>query len=70
MLTQHDLFVDSCTNVCIEDCYISNGDDLIALKSGWDEYGMVSQVQTSQFVELLAQRHSLAYLLAAKCRAE
>lgn len=31
---------DSSTNVCIEDCYISNGDDLIALKSGWDEYGI------------------------------
>ncbi|KAI5067247.1 hypothetical protein GOP47_0017775 [Adiantum capillus-veneris] len=31
---------DSCTNVCIEDCYISNGDDLVALKSGWDEYGI------------------------------
>ena len=40
MLTLHDIFVDSCTNVCIEDCYISNGDDLIALKSGWDEYGI------------------------------
>lgn len=31
---------DSTTNVCIEDCYINNGDDLIALKSGWDEYGI------------------------------
>eukprot|EP00250_Pteridium_aquilinum_P014547 c22054_g1_i1 orf=245-1591(+) len=31
---------DSSTRVCIEDCYISNGDDLIALKSGWDEYGI------------------------------
>lgn len=31
---------DSTTNVCIEDCYISNGDDLIAVKSGWDEYGI------------------------------
>jgi polygalacturonase len=25
--------------VCIEDCYISNGDDLVAVKSGWDGYG-------------------------------
>lgn len=30
---------DSSSNVCIEDCYISNGDDLISIKSGWDEYG-------------------------------
>lgn len=40
MFTKHDPVVDSCTNVCIEDCYISNGDDLVALKSGWDEYGI------------------------------
>ncbi|KAG6495534.1 hypothetical protein ZIOFF_043360 [Zingiber officinale] len=31
---------DSSLNVCIEDSYISTGDDLIAIKSGWDEYGM------------------------------
>ncbi|KAL8143654.1 hypothetical protein V2J09_016686, partial [Rumex salicifolius] len=31
---------DSSTNVCIEDCYIESGDDLIAIKSGWDEYGI------------------------------
>lgn len=31
---------DSSTNVCIEDCYISTGDDLIVIKSGWDEYGI------------------------------
>ncbi|KAJ0714274.1 putative glycoside hydrolase, family 28, pectin lyase/virulence factor [Helianthus annuus] len=30
---------DSCTNVCIEDCYIESGDDLVAVKSGWDQYG-------------------------------
>lgn len=33
--------------MCIEDCYISVGDDAIAIKSGWDEfgtsYGMPSQ---------------------------
>ncbi|KAL6610690.1 hypothetical protein ACP70R_040659 [Stipagrostis hirtigluma subsp. patula] len=31
---------DSSSNVCIEDCYISTGDDLISVKSGWDEYGI------------------------------
>lgn len=31
---------DSCTNVCIEDCYIESGDDLVAVKSGWDQFGI------------------------------
>ncbi|CAH9109824.1 unnamed protein product, partial [Cuscuta europaea] len=31
---------DSSMNVCIEDCYIESGDDLVAVKSGWDHYGM------------------------------
>ncbi|KAF9600166.1 hypothetical protein IFM89_004990 [Coptis chinensis] len=31
---------DSSDDVCIEDCYISTGDDIIAIKSGWDEYGI------------------------------
>nr|QDK56810.1 polygalacturonase [Mangifera indica] len=31
---------DSSNDVCIEHCYISTGDDLIAIKSGWDEYGI------------------------------
>ncbi|KAG6528585.1 hypothetical protein ZIOFF_010764 [Zingiber officinale] len=31
---------DSCNNVCIEDCYIDTGTDLIVIKSGWDEYGI------------------------------
>ncbi|KAK8635045.1 hypothetical protein V6N13_022923 [Hibiscus sabdariffa] len=31
---------DSSDNVCIEDCSISMGHDAIALKSGWDEYGI------------------------------
>ncbi|XP_077218586.1 putative polygalacturonase [Tasmannia lanceolata] len=31
---------DSSDDVCIEDCYIRTGDDLIAIKSGWDEYGI------------------------------
>ncbi|KAI3954125.1 hypothetical protein MKW98_017949 [Papaver atlanticum] len=31
---------DSCDNMVIEDCYISVGDDGIAIKSGWDQYGI------------------------------
>lgn len=31
---------DSSTNVCIEDCYVRNGDDIVVIKSGWDEYGI------------------------------
>lgn len=31
---------DSSSNVCIEDNYIATGDDLVAVKSGWDEYGI------------------------------
>ncbi|PAN08570.1 hypothetical protein PAHAL_1G421400 [Panicum hallii] len=30
---------DSCQDVLIENCYISVGDDAIAVKSGWDQYG-------------------------------
>ncbi|XP_024403717.1 probable polygalacturonase [Physcomitrium patens] len=31
---------DSSQHVCIEDCYISVGDDAISIKSGWDQYGI------------------------------
>lgn len=31
---------DSSNDVCIEDCYMSIGDDLISIKSGWDQYGI------------------------------
>ncbi|CAA0812936.1 Pectin lyase-like superfamily protein [Striga hermonthica] len=31
---------DSCSNIRIRDSYIMSGDDCIAVKSGWDEYGI------------------------------
>lgn len=31
---------DSCSYVRIEDCYVVSGDDIVAIKSGWDEYGI------------------------------
>lgn len=31
---------DSCSDVTIEDCYVVSGDDIVAIKSGWDEYGI------------------------------
>ncbi|KAH7679964.1 Pectin lyase fold/virulence factor protein [Dioscorea alata] len=31
---------DSCEDVVIENCYICVGDDGIAIKSGWDQYGI------------------------------
>ncbi|KAL6549931.1 hypothetical protein OROMI_020419 [Orobanche minor] len=41
---------DSCTNTRIEDCYIVSGDDCIAVKSGWDEYGIAFAMPTKQLV--------------------
>ncbi|GLU00721.1 hypothetical protein SLE2022_180670 [Rubroshorea leprosula] len=41
---------DSCTNVRIEDCYIVSGDDCVAVKSGWDEYGISFGMPTKQLV--------------------
>lgn len=37
---------DSSEYVCIENCNISMGYDAIALKSGWDEYGIAYEVPT------------------------
>ena len=41
---------DSCTNTRIEDCYIVSGDDCVAVKSGWDEYGIQFGWPTKQLV--------------------
>ncbi|PQM41838.1 putative polygalacturonase [Prunus yedoensis var. nudiflora] len=41
---------DSCTNTKIEDCYIVSGDDCIAVKSGWDQYGIAFGMPTKQLV--------------------
>ncbi|KAL8112521.1 hypothetical protein AgCh_020004 [Apium graveolens] len=39
---------DSCNNTRIEDCYIVSGDDCVAVKSGWDEYGISFGMPTKQ----------------------
>ncbi|EEF35751.1 polygalacturonase, putative [Ricinus communis] len=41
---------DSSTNVCIEDCYIESGDDLVAVKSGWDQYGIKTARPSSHII--------------------
>ncbi|CAK9141938.1 unnamed protein product [Ilex paraguariensis] len=41
---------DSCRNTLIEDCYIVSGDDCIAVKSGWDQYGIAFGMPTKQLV--------------------
>ncbi|KAF4383831.1 hypothetical protein F8388_023523 [Cannabis sativa] len=41
---------DSCTNTRIEDCYIVSGDDCIAVKSGWDQYGIAFGMPTKQLL--------------------
>ncbi|WOH14881.1 hypothetical protein DCAR_0934409 [Daucus carota subsp. sativus] len=42
---------DSSSHVCIEDSYISTGDDLVAVKSGWDEYG-IAYGRPSKFITI------------------
>lgn len=43
-------FADSSSNVRIEDCYIVSGDDCIAIKSGWDEYGIAFNMSSKHIV--------------------
>ncbi|KAK9094832.1 hypothetical protein Scep_026301 [Stephania cephalantha] len=41
---------DSCTNVRIEDCFIVSGDDCVAIKSGWDQYGIAFGMPTKHVI--------------------
>ncbi|CAH9109153.1 unnamed protein product [Cuscuta epithymum] len=41
---------NSCTNTKIEDCYIVSGDDCVAVKSGWDQYGIKYGMPTKQLI--------------------
>ncbi|KAJ1257548.1 hypothetical protein BS78_10G004500 [Paspalum vaginatum] len=41
---------DSCSHVRIEDCYIVSGDDCVAIKSGWDEYGIAYAMPSQHIV--------------------
>lgn len=36
--------------MCIEDCYIESGDDLVAVKSGWDQYGIAAARPSNNIV--------------------
>ncbi|OIW12532.1 hypothetical protein TanjilG_04696 [Lupinus angustifolius] len=44
------VITDSCTNTKIEDCYIVSGDDCIAVKSGWDQYGIKVGIPTQYLI--------------------
>ncbi|KAL7254179.1 hypothetical protein ACSBR1_008558 [Camellia fascicularis] len=41
---------ESCSNIRIEDCCIVSGDNCIAVKSGWDEYGISFGVPTQHLI--------------------
>jgi polygalacturonase len=41
---------DSCSGVHIEDCYVVSGDDCVAIKSGWDEYGIKLNMPSQHIV--------------------
>ncbi|XP_071717281.1 probable polygalacturonase [Rutidosis leptorrhynchoides] len=41
---------DSCSNTRIEDTYIVSGDDCVAVKSGWDEYGISFGMPTEHLI--------------------
>ncbi|PWA72321.1 pectin lyase-like superfamily protein [Artemisia annua] len=41
---------DSCKNVKIQDVFIVSGDDCVAVKSGWDQYGISFGMPTEQMI--------------------
>ncbi|GLU24312.1 hypothetical protein SLE2022_402560 [Rubroshorea leprosula] len=41
---------DSCSNTIIQDSFVVSGDDCIAVKSGWDQYGIKFNMPTEQLV--------------------
>ena len=59
----HFVLSDSSDNVCIEDCSIAMGHDAIALKSGWDEYGITYGRQTTD----VHHHQALPLHLVVKC---
>ncbi|KAJ8453090.1 hypothetical protein Cgig2_014853 [Carnegiea gigantea] len=42
--------VDSSSEVCVEDFYIESSDDLVALKSRWDQYGIAVAQPSSNII--------------------
>ncbi|KAK8687422.1 hypothetical protein V6N13_086237 [Hibiscus sabdariffa] len=46
----HGIDPDSCTNTRIEDSFVVSGDDCIAVKSGWDQYGIRFNMSTKHLV--------------------
>lgn len=41
---------DSCSHVLIQDCYVVSGDDCVAIKSGWDQYGIAVGLPSEHIV--------------------
>ncbi|XP_076933612.1 putative polygalacturonase [Bidens hawaiensis] len=46
----YGIIPDSCSNVKIQDVNVVSGDDCVAVKSGWDEYGIKFGMPTEQMV--------------------
>merc|ERR1711915_518446 len=49
---------DSCSDVTIEDCYVVSGDDIVAIKSGWDEYGIFVGISPTSAIIALGSEMS------------